>query len=85
MGKAGKEYTVYELKDNLDISELNRRFVELKNADKRNIVSLENKFKKDFTNKLTVKEFVRRGELPSQRAFLEDNTEIVNQYVKNCK
>lgn len=88
LGKPGKEYTVYELKNDLDISELNRRFVELKNALENQIPNeavIKNEFQKDFTTKLKVKEFVRRGELPLQRAFLEDNTEIVKQYVINCK
>lgn len=89
-GKPGKEYTVFELKDGVDISELNRRFVELKEAyeNSENIDNSEDiieDFLKTFTNKSKVKEFVRRGEIPSQRAFLEDNTEIVKQYVINCK
>jgi hypothetical protein len=77
-------YTVYELKNDLNLSELNSRFVELK-EEKRQIARVKQEFLKDFTNKKVINDYSKRGELPSQRAFLEDNTEIVKQYVINCK
>jgi hypothetical protein len=77
-------YTVYELKNDLNLSELNSRFVKLK-EEKRQIAQVKQKFLKDFTNKREINDYSKRGELPSQRAFLEDNTEIVKQYVINCK
>jgi RNA-directed DNA polymerase len=69
---SGWIYTVYELKNDLDFSELNSRFVELKQAleeESDNEVDVEFDFIKDFTNKLTVKEFEKRGDIPSQIAF----------------
>ena len=77
-------YTVYELKNDLNLSELNSRFVKLKEETKQ-IARVKQEFLKDFTNKKVINDYSKRGELPSQRAFLEDNTEIVNQFVINCK
>lgn len=81
-------YTVYELKNDLNLSELNSRFVELKQAIKEETdteLDVIDAFKEDFTNERKINDYSKRGELPSQRAFLEDNTEIVKQYVINCK
>jgi len=63
-------YTVYELKNDLDISELNRRFLELKRETKQTS-RVKHQFCKDFTNKREINDFVKRGNIPSQRAFLE--------------
>jgi RNA-directed DNA polymerase len=67
---SGWIYTVYELKNDLDISELNRRFLELKRETKQT-ARVKHQFCKDFTNKREINDFVKRGDIPSERAFLE--------------
>lgn len=77
------KYRVYELKDDIDISELNHKFEKLKKVEnevnsnpknreaRRLRIKLKVEFLKTFTNQKFVKDYTKREEIPSQRAFLE--------------